>query len=326
MASSSAVKLDDTALNRVGSLSKKAQFFVWMHTPGDFITLDEVLALRKEFNISSSVVINKIIYNLVSNGFTSDQIIEFLQKENILMIYNPQKIKKIISDCFEISHKPITSEEIDYVISMENTVKKLATAGDSSSASLEYEKSKHSGYPIPHPTMGRPHLEWNKCYHEDCHHGFSSTESLKNHLEKQGRITHGLHKFHEDYVKLYGLTPTIVKDKKLTKCPSWVCDKSDETMTPDELCEHFKVLGIYPFWQPEMIIAPKKTAKVVNKEKLDKDVYNSLFVNSSCLICLDEDPQVIFLPCNHHATCFSCSTSFSICPVCRTKITSKLPF
>lgn len=324
---SESLKLDEAALNRVATLSKKGKFFVWMHTPGDFITLDEVLSLRKEYDISSSVIINKIIYNLVSNGFNFDQIIKYLKDENILKIYNLEKIKKIIEDCFAMDHTPIKASQIDNVLALQNSFKKPTAT--KTAMTLELEKKMHGGYPLPDPKRGRPHLQWNKCYHGECHKKFDTIEMLKDHLEKLGKLTHGLHKFHEDYVKLYALTPTIVKAKKMTKCPSWVCDKSDEEMTPEELCEHFKILGIYPFWKPGMVILPEGEEKDTDpskKEKLDKDVYDNLFVSNNCLICLDENPQVIFLPCNHHVSCFSCSTSFSICPVCRTKITRKLPF
>jgi hypothetical protein len=44
-----------------------------------------------------------------------------------------------------------------------------------------------------------------------------------------------------------------------------------------------------------------------------------------CVICLDETPDTIFIPCGHVISCADCAAAVSECPVCRTEISKKLP-
>lgn len=43
-----------------------------------------------------------------------------------------------------------------------------------------------------------------------------------------------------------------------------------------------------------------------------------------CKICLDEDVGVLFVPCGHLVTCFTCSPSVQACPVCRQQIQGRV--
>lgn len=43
-----------------------------------------------------------------------------------------------------------------------------------------------------------------------------------------------------------------------------------------------------------------------------------------CLICLDQDKKMLFLPCSHLVTCFQCSMSLQKCPMCRSDIQAKI--
>jgi hypothetical protein len=39
-----------------------------------------------------------------------------------------------------------------------------------------------------------------------------------------------------------------------------------------------------------------------------------------CVICLNKDKNVLFLPCAHLAACLDCSFNLLNCPICRSKI------
>ncbi len=44
---------------------------------------------------------------------------------------------------------------------------------------------------------------------------------------------------------------------------------------------------------------------------------------NSCVICMDQKPNMTFIPCGHVATCESCSSQVQQCPICRQTITNK---
>ncbi len=39
-----------------------------------------------------------------------------------------------------------------------------------------------------------------------------------------------------------------------------------------------------------------------------------------CKICMDEEMQVLFMPCNHFVTCEECAKVVKQCPICREDI------
>ncbi|XP_072043914.1 uncharacterized protein [Amphiura filiformis] len=43
-----------------------------------------------------------------------------------------------------------------------------------------------------------------------------------------------------------------------------------------------------------------------------------------CKICMDEEMQVLFMPCNHFATCDECGKILDKCPICREDIQNKI--
>ena len=44
-----------------------------------------------------------------------------------------------------------------------------------------------------------------------------------------------------------------------------------------------------------------------------------------CVICVDAERSVLFLPCSHVAACGGCAARLDECPICRGAITQKLP-
>jgi len=42
-----------------------------------------------------------------------------------------------------------------------------------------------------------------------------------------------------------------------------------------------------------------------------------------CVVCLDKQPQLLFLPCSHFVCCESCGKNLDTCPTCRAKLCGK---
>jgi hypothetical protein len=113
----------------------------------------------------------------------------------------------------------------------------------------------HKGNPLPDPINGRPKLNWCICTHSGCRKEFSYPSDLVNHLIKNNVYTKGYHLSHEESVCYNKLTPELVLTKKITKCPSWMCEIKSFN-TPIDLIEHLKILGIQPFWDATSSIKP----------------------------------------------------------------------
>ena len=65
-------------------------------------------------------------------------------------------------------------------------------------------------------------------------------------------------------------------------------------------------------------ILEKETPKY-SYENITKDL-NINFDSKTCLICMDADINVVFLPCNHMIACGNCTSCISQCPICRKNI------
>eukprot|EP00808_Paulinella_micropora_P005326 g79362.t1 len=60
---------------------------------------------------------------------------------------------------------------------------------------------------------------------------------------------------------------------------------------------------------------------------LQQKILDEALRRKQCVVCLEEPACIVFLPCKHMKTCPDCSRRLETCPLCRTKIASKLkPF
>ncbi|XP_071818500.1 uncharacterized protein [Apostichopus japonicus] len=57
---------------------------------------------------------------------------------------------------------------------------------------------------------------------------------------------------------------------------------------------------------------------------LESQEIEKLREKNLCTICLDNDVEVLFLPCKHLITCADCATRIDTCPICRTEIDDKM--
>ena len=238
-----------------------------------------------------------------------DEIITYLTSNNIINECDSQKIVDIVK-FFDSKHL--------FKYYDENSMEKLYQITTTEPDLVP----RHDGYPIPDPVKGRPHIGWLECRHDGCNLIFPSGEMLINHLKSFKKYIPNMHKHHEYIVNKMKLTPDKIINNKMTKCPSYTCSNAHYIFTPDELCQHFKLLGIQPFWSPSQIDQlPEKPNKSFIQLQLSKKIYTT----DKCILCLDKEPQVVFYPCCHHIYCFNCIT-ITNCPLCRQKIIDIFPF
>jgi len=302
-------------IKEILKLDKDRRFFFWLYLPINFVSIQDAIEFRDKYDIPDTIIVRKIISNLIYNDFDLQKVTDYLVEHKIMDDKDIVQIGFLFDEC-----KKLKLNEFDPVKA--NRIITLTKKFDANS-SKAYEKKAHKGYPLPDPEKGRPEIGWRECYHENCHKYFENGWELKQHLEHLDKHTWGFHKFHENVVEEMGLTPQKVKDINLTKCPSVVCDKHSKKFTPDELIQHFQLLGIKPFWEPGMVVKNSQEDDSITFENL---TYKEVFTNDECVVCLENPPGVIFLPCFHHTVCLNCIESINRCPMCRNPLKTVIPF
>jgi hypothetical protein len=304
-------------------LSEKQLFFIWLYTPHNFLTTDKVIQHALEFDIPIHIIIRKLITQLYVSGIDNENIISILSKKFDLIDFDETKMKKLLSECKKSYKHPIPdSDTIEQIL-------KFYKKYDDTKHKNNTDNLYHTGLPHPDKYKGRPKIEWHECYHIGCHKKFGDSETLITHLAQNQKMDHWFHSFHQKYVELHNLTPEKVMSEKLTSCPAWVCVKKHKNtnMTPKEVCDHFRSLGIEPFWLPGDDCMDLKHI-FVNDEIKPKaeNIYTKTFSEATCIICFDKKPQVLFQPCHHHFACFTCAEKLNTCPYCKAVVKYRLPF
>lgn len=87
-------------------------------------------------------------------------------------------------------------------------------------------------------------------------------------------------------------------------------------LSPNVYSQIQELLSMYPEPNPPVYTKPKPQFK---KQKQESKVVSQ----STCCICLDKEPNIIFMSCFHFVTCQSCSNNIETCPICRLKINKK---
>ena len=234
---------------------------------------------------------------------------------------------------------------------------------------LEKEYIKHQGYPQVDPKTGDVSFQIKKCMY--CSKNFDSARLLSNHIHKFCKTYYwekkqwvsdmcdGFHVGHREYIRDLGVQFRIVNhdisddelsDKIMEKlkeksnedgsinCPCWLCDQKERKFTPEELSDHFKALGISPFWYPGCIM-PTQTHLIpfheeiiteqVNKQD-DYEPQRFTWENPGmCAFCLSNPVDGINIPCGHAETCQECYEEWSRrnkhCGTCRGVVKYRLP-
>ncbi|XP_060556285.1 baculoviral IAP repeat-containing protein 2-like [Ruditapes philippinarum] len=67
------------------------------------------------------------------------------------------------------------------------------------------------------------------------------------------------------------------------------------------------------------------TAAVLLPENLDPEEENRRLRDiMKCMVCRENDTNILFLPCTHHRMCEECAEKVQVCPVCDQKISEKI--
>ncbi|XP_071818496.1 uncharacterized protein [Apostichopus japonicus] len=106
------------------------------------------------------------------------------------------------------------------------------------------------------------------------------------------------------------------------------------TIAPDDmtfLVEGLKEVGLVIVAQRLTTMLQEIESKEVEAESavtvtgdLESQEIEKLREKNLCKICLDNDVEVLFLPCKHLVTCADCATRIDTCPICRTEIDDKI--
>jgi len=231
--------------------------------------------------------------------------------------------KKIISKLLEL----VGQRETQFIELNEKLIKAVIKSFPNLMPKPTQQNSKsviHEGVPLPDPIKGRPRLGWCVCKFKNCGQKFSSGMALVDHLTKCNVYTQGFHHHHENAVYNLYLTPEKVKSLNMTKCPSIACNYKDFE-TSEKLIRHLTLLGIEPFWQKGIILN-------TDDEKIDRTMLLNfvpkLYITDTCIICLDNKPNIITNNCRHHVYCTTCFNPNipNLCPICRTKVDSFFPY
>lgn len=293
------------------------KLFIWLYTGNNLLTFGEIIRLAKIYHIPDNIILSKFIIQLSRDGLDVDAIVNKLVEDKILVDYNVDQLKIMISclrvenDQLEENLRPLTRKIYKVLVGMASKTHVM----------YDCHQNHDAEYPSLHEQEGRPYLNWKECYYEDCHLKFKSAETLMEHLNQVGKYTPRFHLAHENIVSYGNLSPEKILNDGLTRCPSLICNKSNVIFTPEELCEHFMKLGIKPFWYPGVYIAhPEKD------QSLGSRCYEKIYINDDCGICLEQPSTTIILPCYHNVICLECSPKLDKCPMCRASITRILPF
>lgn len=290
----------------------KNELILWYLNYDDIeITEKEIYNNSQVYGIPIQIFLKKLIERLVTeHNSNKDEIIKILQEQmnlniptegityitNLIDVIEPIEIKK---------RNSLTTIKLNNLLS---SFTKLT--------SITNNTCKHKEQPLPDPIKGRPFIDWNECYHEGCHKKFVNGEKLIDHLVSVGAYTPNYHKIHQEYIWFNKMTPEKVLVNNITKCPVWICNKNINGT--QQVIEHFQRLGLEPFWEEGMDFS-KKNKEIEYSFNKDLKIYNM----DTCIICLDNKPNLILDECMHCCYCIECflsSTNASWikkCPICK---------
>lgn len=283
---------------------------MWLYVPHIKLSIEEVIKIGKEFQIPSKVIFNKYAHFLKSSKDMTPANI----KIELLKYYDGVS-DEVIENLVELV--PPTQTEIKNAMRLIEPFKKLKIS--------KPLLTTHQGYPEVNADLGRARINWNECYHKDCHKTFGNTMEFKKHLESAGALTHRFCSLHEEAVANHHLTIEKILGSNMTTCPSIVCDKK-KFSCPEDLIRHFMMLGIPPFWKQGMKMeVESKSHPILNRPGGLLLPINSV---EQCIICFERKPFVLFVECCHHICCFECFVKATPkeCLLCRQKIRYVIPY
>ena len=286
---------------------------IWFSNPTEILDTTHInsLTLKPQYLY---LYVYKFIEHAKINNMSWDLFLETLNKYNIFIPENMiLNLNNIYNNYILIKRKKLISDEVLYLSKL---FKKWH---------LDICRSQiqiHQGYPLNDPKKGRPRIQWKVCMYKYCNDNFASTNNLRKHLISLSNHIPYFHYSHEEAINYLGLNKEIIKDKQIKKCASKLCGIDFETS--DLLCNHYKELGIIPFWKSDDIInIPNNTYYLLNNMP-------NIYFEKDCLICQGTNPSVLYLPCRHCICCVGCHIYMikyrKNCPMCNQQIINAIPF
>ncbi len=309
------------------------------------INQNNFLHIVKQYNIPLNVFIHKLVIYFKKKQTSNANIIKFM-KDNIIDVsicefINDGKVTELI-EAYLVNYDKLydDSDNINIIIDDDTDANKSEngmTIYDHptlNNTQLQYliDRSKfdlnknHKGLPHPDLVKGRPKLHFLECYYSNCHKTFSNYMQLRQHLKTScTKFVEGLHLHHENAVLSNNLTPEYIIQNKITKCASYVCILTNHPMTPEQLCNHYKLLGIAPFFNIDDKQNNKNFLKIYDSYDYE---LNNIYEYDYCIACFTTKPNIVFNPCNHNCLCYGCLVNYknNTCPVCAEKIEIFIPY
>lgn len=280
-------------------------YFKFIFSPYKIDDIKEIIRYSEKLSIPREILIFKLVEYFIIEKNDLNYVIENLLKIDVI----DDKETEIVVDYIKVINNRKYNDN-DNILS--------ASYINLLSKNFKICDSKHEGYPEIDDIKGRPYIDWLECYYKDCHKKFNNEKEFIEHLKYFNAYSSSFHKNHEDAISKLNLDEKIVKEKNYTVCPSYSCYKQFKTC--DDLCEHFKELGIKPFWNEKYI------------KKTKKEVLKNIYFADECVICMNEQPNILFLPCQHINICLLCYndllklTNLKNCPVCSIEIKNLIMF
>lgn len=140
-------------------------------------------------------------------------------------------------------------------------------------------------------------------------HMLKNTESSKKPVEKQMGLLGGSFSSVSEIVEqaLDIFPENLVLDA--------VKKKSGSPFTLQEICDDILTLKRQPTTETTSIVSQEISTKSSPASNMDILL---------CKVCMDKERGVVFQPCGHFISCWSCSNLIANCPVCRTPIAHKI--
>lgn len=89
----------------------------------------------------------------------------------------------------------------------------------------------------------------------------------------------------------------------------------------DPLTEHERKYPDCVFLEKYKTPAPVVSEVIVHPSQKDSEIGDS----STCIVCLNDKREILFSECHHVVSCKTCSLYLTKCPVCRCRISKKVP-
>lgn len=245
----------------------------------NIIELLRIFTFYSTLNIDDKIIDSKILYSYIKT-FINPSVCDYLEKnKRFIKLKNGDKQK--INEIYSVVKCMIDVNKTNYT--------------------HELNVRKHKGWPI-HPTEGRPRIGHLECLYENCGEKFTNGDRLHSHLiTSVPNFCQRYHTIHEEKIFNYGYTIPVQYEN--IKCPVWCCK------FVGNIKEHFKQLGIQPYWSPsDYCVKPKDIIENENSYKI--------FESEVCMMCLDEkEIPILLYDCGHRALCLDCGYDL----ICKSK-------